>query len=151
MHTLFWIWMAAAVVFLIVEQFAPTLVALSFAVSAIAAGIYAQFYPEQYYWQIGIFIIVTIVVLPITRKVAKRIVKPQPRESNVDAMLGKIALVTEAIHPDHHGKVRFEGEVWRASATEHIDVHDKVEVLRIEGTRVHVRKLSEPGAGKEAI
>ena len=101
--------MAAAVIFLIIEQFAPTLVFLSFAVSAFVAGVYAQFYPTEKYWQVGIFVIVTIVVLPLSRKFAKRITKPQPRESNVDAMLGKIALVTQTIEPDHPGKVRFEG------------------------------------------
>jgi membrane protein implicated in regulation of membrane protease activity len=141
-QTLFWIWMAAAVVFLIIEQFAPTLVFLSFAVSAFVAGIYAQFYPQEMYWQVGIFVIVTVVVLPLSRKFAKRITKPQPRESNVDAMLGKTALVTQAIEPDHPGKVRFEGEIWQAMAAEHIEEKTKVEVLRIEGTRVHVRKLS---------
>jgi membrane protein implicated in regulation of membrane protease activity len=141
-QTLFWIWMAAAVVFLIIEQFAPTLVFLSFAISAFVAGIYAQFYPNEMYWQVGIFVIITVIELPLSRKFAKRITKPQPRESNVDAMLGKSAIVTQTIEPDHPGKVRFEGEVWQAMAGEHIEEKSKVEVLRIEGTRVHVRKLS---------
>ncbi len=138
--------MAAAVVFLIIEQFMPTLVFLSFAVAAFVAGLYAQFYPDQHYWQIGLFVIVTVVVLPLSRKFAKKITKPQPRESNVDAMVGKLALVTQTIEPDHPGKVRFEGEIWQAMATEHIDEKSKVEVLRVEGTRVHVKKSAQPGA-----
>ena len=76
METMFWIWMAAAAVFVIVEQFAPTLVFLSFAVAAAVSGIYAQFKPEEFYWQIGIFIMVTVVVFPLSRKFAKRITKP---------------------------------------------------------------------------
>ena len=39
METMFWIWMAAAAVFVIVEQFAPTMVFLSFAVASAVSGI----------------------------------------------------------------------------------------------------------------
>ena len=142
METMFWIWMAAAAVFVIVEQFAPTLVFLSFAVAAAVSGIYAQFKPEEFYWQIGIFIMVTVVVFPLSRKFAKRITKPQPRESNVDAMIGKLAVVTQEIEPHQPGKVKFEGEVWQASADERIEPPSKVTIARVEGTRVHVQKMS---------
>lgn len=142
METLFWIWMAAAVVFVVIEQFAPTLVFLSFAVAAAVSGIYAQFKPKEFYWQIGIFIIVVLVVLPLSRKFAKRITKPQPRESNVDAMIGKPAVVTQEIEPHQPGKIKFEGEIWQASADERIEPPAKVTIARVEGTRVHVHKLS---------
>lgn len=142
METMFWIWMAAAAVFVIIEQFTPTLVFLSFAVAAAVSGIYAQFKPEEYYWQIGIFIIVTLIVLPLSRKFAKRITKPQPRESNVDAMIGKIAVVTQEIEPHQPGKVKFEGEVWQATADVRIEPPSKVTIARVEGTRVHVQKMS---------
>lgn len=142
MQTLFWIWMAAAVVFVVIEQFAPTLVFLSFAVAAAIAGIYAQFKPDEVNWQIGIFIIVTLVVLPMSRKFAKKITKAQPRESNVDAMIGKLAVVTQEIEPHQPGKVKFEGEVWQASADERIEPPAKVTIARVEGTRVHVHKIS---------
>lgn len=138
---MFWIWMAAAAVFVIVEQFAPTLVFLSFAVAAAVSGIYAQFKPQEFYWQIGIFIMVTLIVLPLSRKFAKRITKPQPRESNVDAMLGKLAIVTQEIEPHQPGKVKFEGEIWQASSDERIEPPSKVMIARVEGTRVHVSKI----------
>ena len=140
METMFWIWMAAAVVFVIVEQLMPTMVFLSFAVAAAVTGIYAQVKPTEYYWQIGLFIIVTLVVFPLSRKFAKRITKPQPRESNVDAMIGKLAIVTHPIDVHQPGKVRFEGEIWQASADEPIDLNSKVTIARVEGTRVHVHR-----------
>ncbi|PWB73821.1 hypothetical protein C3F09_04710 [candidate division GN15 bacterium] len=142
METMFWIWMAAAVVFVIIEQFTPTLVFLSFAVAAAISGIYAQFKPQEYYWQIGIFIIIVVIVLPLSRKFAKRITKPQPRESNVDAMIGKSAIVTQAIEPHHPGKVKFEGEIWQATADERLEPPTKVIIAKVEGTRVHVDKMS---------
>ena len=142
METMFWIWMAAAAVFVIIEYFTPTLVFLSFALAAAISGIYAQFKPQEFYWQIGIFIIVTVIVLPLSRKFAKRITKPQPRESNVDAMIGKLAVVMQEIEPHQPGKVKFEGEIWQASADERIEPPAKVTIARVEGTRVHVHRIS---------
>ncbi|MBK7141910.1 MAG: NfeD family protein [bacterium] len=136
---MFWIWMAAAVVFLIIELFTPTLIFVSFAIAAAAAGVYAQLNPLEYYWQIGIFIIVTIVLLPLSRKAAKKLIKPSD-DSNVDAMIGKTALVTAAIDPDNGGKVRFEGEIWQAMAEEAIEENAKVRIIAVTGTRVRVQR-----------
>ena len=40
----------------------------------------------------------------------------------VDALIGKVGLVTKAIDPDLGGQVRFEGEVWMATANERITI-----------------------------
>lgn len=139
METMFWIWMAAAVVFLIIELLSPTLIFVSFAIAAAVAGVYAQMKPLEYYWQIGIFIIATIVILPMSRRLAKRLVKPSD-DSNVDAMIGKTALVMSTIDPDNGGKVRFEGEVWQALADEKIEENAKVKIVAVTGTRVRVQR-----------
>ncbi len=139
MQTMFWIWMAAAVIFLIIEQFMPTMIFLSFGVAAAISAVYAQFKPDSYYWQIGIFVIVTVLVFPLSRHFAKRITKAAPN-SNVDAMIGSTALVVAAIQPDHPGKVRFEGEVWQALSDEAINENEKVRILAVSGTRVRVQK-----------
>lgn len=136
---MFWIWMAAAVVFLIIELLTPTLIFISFALAAGIAGVYAEFYPQEYYWQIGIFIVGILLVLPVSRRVAKRLLKPAD-DSNVDAMIGKTALVTSTIDPDNGGKVRFEGEVWQAQADERIEENVKVRIVGVTGTRVRVQR-----------
>jgi membrane protein implicated in regulation of membrane protease activity len=138
---MFWIWMAAAIVFLIVELLSPTLIFVSFAIAAAAAGVYAQLNPLEYYWQIGVFAITALVLLPLSRKLVKRLIKPSD-DSNVDAMIGKIALVTAAIDPDNGGKVRFEGEVWQALADEQIEENAKVKIVAVTGTRVRVQRAS---------
>jgi membrane protein implicated in regulation of membrane protease activity len=134
--------MAAAVVFLIIELLAPTFIALCFVAGSLGAGIYSYFRPESHYWQVGIFVVVTVVLLPLSRKLAKRITKPAPRDSNVDAMLGKTAIVTAAIDPDRGGKVRFEGEIWQATAQEPIEENSRVKILSVSGTRLHVERLT---------
>jgi len=141
MSTMFWIWAAAVVVFLILELMTPTLVFASFVVASLSAGIYAWFYPESYYWQIGIFIAVAVIVLPATRTLARKITKESPQKSNVDALIGKVALVTRAIDPDLGGQVKIGGEVWRARATEPIGEGVKVVVDSVEGAHVHVKQI----------
>ncbi|HWR82970.1 MAG TPA: NfeD family protein [Candidatus Deferrimicrobium sp.] len=142
MTTMFWIWMAMAVVFLILELMTPTLIFASFVVGAAAAGIYSFFSPDAYYWQIGLFVGVSLILLPLTRTLAKRITKPSPQKSNVDALIGKVALVTKTIDPDLGGQVLVEGETWVAKAGEKIEENAKVKVVGVTGTRVHVEKIS---------
>ena len=139
METMFWIWMAAAVIFLIIELLTPTLIFVSFAVAAAVAGVYAQFYPLAYYWQIGVFIIGILILLPLSRRLAKRLIKPA-EDSNVDALIGKVAVVTAGIEPHEAGKVRFEGEIWQAQANERIEENAKVRIVGVTGTRVRVER-----------
>ena len=113
MPTIFWIWLVAFAIFLILEIFTPSMIFIGFAVSALVSGGYAYFYPESYYWQIGIFVIVSGILLGIVTK-------------KIDADLG--------------GQILLEGENWRATADTDIELQDKVVVLKIVGTRVHVEK-----------
>lgn len=140
MSTMFWIWMAAAVVFLILEILAPGLIFAGFAVAAAVAGIYGQFNPLEYYWQMGIFVAASIVLLPAMRPLAKRITKPSPVKSNVDRLVGQIALVSRDINPDTGGMVTLEGETWRATADRTFVVKDRVRVMAVNGNRLIVGK-----------
>ena len=140
MPTLFWIWMAAALIFLIIELMTPTLIYICFVAGSVVAGIYSYFYPEAYYWQIGLFVVVSVILLPLTRRFAKKITKAPPELSNVDRMIGQAALVVNEIDPDTGGKVRFEGEVWMAVAEEKIEAQAKVEIVSVSGTRVKVKR-----------
>ena len=67
MSTMFWVWVTAAVIFLILELMTPTFVFACFVVGSITAGVYSYFYPESYYWQVGIFIVLTVGLRPLTR------------------------------------------------------------------------------------
>ena len=138
MSSIFWIWMAAAVIFLILELMTPTLIFASFVAATGAAGIYSHFYPESYYMQLGIFVGVAVVLLPTTRFIAKKITRDAPQKSNVDALVGQVAIVTKAIDQNDGGQVRFEGEVWRATSDAAIPTEQKVRIVSVSGTKVKV-------------
>ncbi len=140
MPNIVWIWLAALVIFLILELMTPTLIFGCFVVGSLVAGLYSFFYPDTYYGQIGIFILISVVLIPLTRTLAKKITKESPSKSNVDALIGKVGLVIKAIDPDLGGQVRIEGEVWVALADERIELNDKVTVTSVKGTRLHVQR-----------
>jgi len=143
MTTMFWIWMAAVIVFLILELLTPTLVFACFTAGALVAGVYSHFRPHSYYWQFGLFIAVSLVLLPLTRSLAKKITHPSPQKTNVDALIGQVALVTKAIDADLGGQVRVEGEVWLAQAQENIPENAKVRIVGVSGTKLHVEKIEQ--------
>lgn len=143
MSTMFWVWLTAAVVFLILELMTPTFIFACFVVGSIAAGVFGYFYPESYAWQVGIFIVLTTALLPLTRTLAQKITKESPQKSNIDALIGEVALVTKAIDPDLGGQVKIEGEIWSARADEQISENEKVKVVSISGTKAHVERLLE--------
>ncbi|MBD3256864.1 hypothetical protein GF377_00430 [candidate division GN15 bacterium] len=143
MSTMFWIWMAIAVVFLIVELATPTMIFICFTAGAMGAGLFTLYDPAGYYWQLAIFVIVSVGLIPLTRKFAKKITSADSQMANVDRLIGQVAMVTERIDPDLGGKVRFEGEIWRAGAAQAIEAMEKVRINGVSGTRVMVERLEE--------
>jgi len=55
---------------------------------------------------------------------------------------GKTARVVQAID-ENGGQVKFDGVLWAATAAQPIAIGEKVQVVRISGAAVEVRKLSD--------
>lgn len=140
MSGIYWIWLAAAVIFLIIELMTPSLLFICFVVGSVAAGIFSYFSPEQFYWQIGIFLIVSISLILPTRTLAKRLTKPSAQKSNVDALIGKTGKVIKVIDLDDGGKVQIGSEVWIAGADKVIEEGKRIKVVSVSGARLHVEQ-----------
>ena len=141
MNTLFWIWLAAGVTFLILEVTTPAFLFACFAVGGAAAAVTVLF-TESLLTQLIVFAAVSLVLIPLTRPLARKITKEPPQLSNVDAMVGRTGIVTRAIDPDKDvGQVRVDGQVWQAVAQSKIDKDDKVKIDQVVGARLHVTKI----------
>ena len=149
MSDIVWIWLAAAVIFLIIELVTPTLIFVCFFAGALASGVYSFFSPDQFYWQIGIFVIVSLALLPPTRMLAKKLDKPSAQKSNVDALVGQTGRVIKTIEPDNGGQVQIGGEIWIASASSALEEGARIKVLSVSGTRLIVEKFAEEGGQDE--
>ena len=141
MPTIFWLWLAAAVIFLIIEIGTPTLVFACFTVGSIGAAVSSTM-TDSYLIQAAVFAIISIILIPLTRPLAKRITKPSPQAVNVDAMIGRPGIVIKKIDPALDvGQVRVDGQVWQANAEEVIDEGTKIKVDKVIGARLYVSHL----------
>ena len=134
------VWVVIMVVFLVVEAATAGLTCIWFAVGSLAALIAALF-DAQLWLQIVWFLVISFVTLYFTRPLVKKYVNSRSQPTNADMVIGKEALVTEAIdNVESAGAVAVGGKVWTARSEngEPIEVGSIVTVLRIEGVKLIV-------------
>jgi len=143
MTTIFWLWLAAAVVFLIIEITTPTLVFACFVVGCIGGAVTSTM-TESYLIQAAVFAVISIILIPATRSLATRITRPAPQKTNVDAIIGRDGMVTKKIDPAQSvGQVRVDGQIWQAGADTMIDEGIKIRVDRVRGARLYVSPVTD--------
>ena len=134
------VWVVIMVVFLVVEAATAGLTCIWFAIGALAALIAALF-GAPIWLQLVWFFVVSVVTLYFTRPLVLKYVNSRSQPTNADMVIGKEALVTEAIdNVESAGAVAVGGKVWTARSEngEHIEVGSIVTVLRIEGVKLIV-------------
>ena len=97
------------------------------------------------YIQLIVFSAGTLLVFFTIRSLFMKYVFPHSEQvpTNTAALVGKTAIVLEAIDNDRgSGRVKIGGEDWRAIAAddELIEVNARVQVLKVEGAKVIVKK-----------
>lgn len=137
------IWIIAGILLFVWEIFTPGFVVACFGVGAIAAGLLTLM-GIGIKAQLTVFAVVSAatgyLIRPLVLKMLSR--GSQKLESNVDAMIGKTAIVVVRIDPDkEEGYIRLAGDRWRAVSVtgEAVEEGKKVVIERVEGTRVFVR------------
>ena len=84
-----------------------------------------------------VFAVVSVALTPLMIPLAKFLFTPKPHASNVDALIGEKALVTEAVDPSKAGVVKVHGESWRAVSQQGRFEKDQwVIIERVEGASV---------------
>lgn len=134
------VWVVIMVVFLVVEAATAGLTCIWFAIGALAALIAALF-GAPIWLQLVWFFVVSVVTLYFTRPLVLKYVNSRSQPTNADMVIGKEALVTEAIdNVESAGAVAVGGKVWTARSEngEPIEVGSIVAVLRIEGVKLIV-------------
>lgn len=135
-------WLVIFVILLIVELSTVSLVSIWFAIGALAAGLVAYFIDNMMI-QIAVFIIVSVISLLLTNKFVSKIRKSDVIPTNLDRVIGKIGIVTEEISKLEPGEVKVDGKRWSAVSTKKIKVGRKVEILSIDGVKLHVKEVEE--------
>ena len=136
-------WLAIVIVLLVIEIATLGLTTIWFAGGALVACVAALLHANIWV-QIVLFLVVSVLLLFFTRPLAVRYMNKDRTKTNVDSMVGKEAVVTEAIdNLKAQGVVQVNGLEWTARSEESQEVIPKgaiVEVGRVDGVKLIVRK-----------
>ena len=137
------IWLAIAILTMIIEAIVPGLVTIWFSLGALIALAAAALHASLPI-QIVVFLVFSLGSLLLTRPLAMRFVNKRTVPTNADSIIGKEAIVTQSVDfTKGLGRVIVAGKDWSAKPEMDTDVFKKgevVEVVRIEGAKVIVKR-----------
>jgi membrane protein implicated in regulation of membrane protease activity len=110
------IWLMIALIAFILEIFIPSFVLFNFGIGSLVGSLAAGL-NLSLEWQIVLFSMGTLVSFVLVRPVMKKYAYKRSMEykSNVDAIIGRIAQVSEDIsNENNRGLVMLDGDVWQA-------------------------------------
>ena len=139
------IWLILAGFFFILEIATEGFLVCWFGVGALCAMGFSFLFPNHLALQVSIMAIVSIVLILSTRKLSKKISSKDHLATNVYTILGKKALVSQTIdNLKGQGQIKIDGDMWSArnDVDEVISEGDTVEVVRIDGVKSIVKKIS---------
>ncbi|MFR8519463.1 MAG: NfeD family protein, partial [Emergencia timonensis] len=133
------------VIFVIIEGLTMGLTTIWFAGGAVIALI-AALLGAGLEIQIGLFFVVSIILLFSTRKLFVKKLHTGQEKTNVDALIGREAVVTSTIKPLEPGIIRLGSQDWTAICKAEDTViaeGTRVQVIAIEGVKAVVVPLAE--------
>jgi len=137
------VWLVVSILFAIGELMTTTLTLIWFSIGAIIL-IFLSNIIDSILIQIIIFsIISTLMLIVVTKKFIKQD-KNYKYNTNLQAIINKQGIVKETIYQNQVGIVIIEGEAWSAISYDNdkIEKEEIVEVLKIEGVKVVVKKVN---------
>ncbi|NLY81871.1 MAG: NfeD family protein [Clostridiales bacterium] len=139
------IWLALAIVLGLAEAVSLGLSSIWFAIGAAVACVIAML-GGPLMLQIIAFFTVSIILLIFTRPILVGKLKIGDEKTNVEAIIGKLGIVTQEIEPYKTGRVYVSGLDWTAvveNGMPGIEKDTKVKVVSVEGVKVIVEPAIE--------
>lgn len=135
------IWLILAIVFLIIESITIEIVTIWFAIGSLISMITALIGIDLA-WQITWFTFVSIILIIFARPLINRLLKLKDYKTNIDSLIGKMAIATSEIRPNEYGEVKVNEAIWKATCLdkEIILVGQKVTIKEIIGNKLVVKK-----------
>ena len=144
MYILFWL--IAMIVFIVGEMITVGLTCIWFAAGALVALIIAAF-GGGIVFQIVAFLLVSGILLWMTRPWAKRFINSKVQKTNVERVVGERACVTERVsNLDQTGRAVVLGQDWSIRTeddNEIIEPGTLIEVVRVSGVKLIVKNVEK--------
>ncbi len=139
------IWIAAMVVFGVLEAVTVGLTSIWFVAGALG-GLITTMCGGPIWLQLTVFFVVSIGCLLLARPLVEKYVNKTTTATNADRVLGAVGRVTETIdNAEPAGAVYVDGKTWTARSImdEVIEPDTLVRVVRMEGVRLFVAEVKE--------
>ena len=138
----YYYWLIVAVVFVIIEIATVSFGSICFSVGALASGL-TSYLGASFSMQLGVFAVVSFVAFLFLRPLLMKWLNSGTNVmTNADAIIGRKGVVSEPIDAQKHtGRVRIDGDDWKAVSEDVIDVGSEVEVISRDSIIITVKKL----------
>lgn len=139
------VWIVLILLFIIIESFTMQLISIWFTVGAFVAGI-AYLLGASVGVQAAIFFVVSILLMVVTRPMAKKLLKNSGAKTNKDRIIDEIGIVTETIdNINAKGQIKVKSETWSARniGNEIIEAGTEVKIISIEGVKAMVEVIKQ--------
>ena len=132
-------------VFLAIEIATVGFLVFWLAVGALFAMI-VSFFTNSVLIQTTVFVVISSILIPLTKPFVDKYITKPIKPTNTDLLINKHAIVIKEINSiNGTGQVKVTGEIWSATSEENntIDEGTKVEVLKVDGVKLLVKKEEE--------
>lgn len=137
------IWLSIVIVLSILELITTQLVSIWFVIAGIAAFIVSLFM-DSIFVQIAIFVVLTVLLLIVTKPMVKKIMNFKKISTNSDKNIGRKAFVTTEINNKKEtGEVKIDSMFWSARSVDDTVIPENSEVIieSIKGVKLIVKKV----------
>src|SRR5436190_22248413 len=150
MESYLWIfWAILGAILIVAEIFTTGFVLLWFGIGALAAGLAALLGVNNIILQFLIFAVVSIALTAASRTIFVNYFSREKTggdlKSGVEALPGKIGTVVSSSRGAlHEGAVKVFGSTWTAypdDGEDSLEAGDRVEVARVQGASIYVRRI----------
>lgn len=144
--TIWQIWLLVAAVFVVIEIFTSGFAVACFSVGCVFGAILAAC-ELSLTWQVVAFAVGTflafVFIRPIVMKYLDKKTNDNGVKTNMDSIIGKTAVVTEKIEENGFGRVKIDGDDWKAQTSNGsaVEVGTKVKIEAFESIILTVKKL----------
>ena len=135
-----YVWIAVLVAAVVVEALTNDFVAIWFFPAAVVSMVLALLNTSPWV-QLLVFLVLGLVLVVATRPLCRKFLTTKQEKTNVDAIVGKVCIVTEEIRNiDEVGEVKVGGLHWSARSADNrvIPVGEQVTVKEVQGVKLIV-------------
>ena len=137
------IWLAAIVVFAVLEAVTYQMICIWFSIGAIGAFL-AAYAGLGLNIQLGVFIVLSVAALISLRPLSIRLLKKGVTKTNVDAFIGQDVYITKKVNNiTSEGEGKSKGLTWTVRSDNDsvlFEPGEIAEVVRVEGVKLIVKK-----------